>query len=727
MAAPRIHLVFALGFLAAASTPTEAGAQSRFRAWHNHGQTFMTWAHASGVRPDTYVIHASRQPIRVLTAATRIGRVFFDNGANHRLRSVSATARWKLPGPGTATTTVQDDEAYFVSTPHVAGARYFAVAAFGSSTPAVTIGPITERLDPVRAHLQARVARGSIYAHWIDGRSDPSSGRATYAVMGNETMNGIGFNFGVWNPPAGRVSFPTQLPMTVSLHGGFGSFLNNSPLNATGDARFGFPKQGIMLTPDDWMRTAGPNRWFRLFTQTWWFGSYTGFDRFRPADAGAGAEVVDYTRRRVLWETEYVTRNFGVDPDRVAITGISMGGVGTALLAHTAPDVFSVGAPYVPPISSASDYPGWKRHFGTAAMGLKVVGYGDIRTVDLFDPVWRMTNRARLPRGAAFPHLRWVFGRNDASVAWSSVAPRLPQINATRSGDAIYWDEREHGVWSAGHFAAATRIRAPALTAYRKSRSFPGLFDVDIAPNLNGLQPDPGDGSVSSGTAFGTWGGWVHWDPALVYETATSWECGLEVLSERADPSEITALTEIVASVTPLRRRRFRPAANALLRFEYRRRSDGQVLQSGTIRVGSAGEIVVPSLRIKRSLAVLRIWSAGVARAPIDQRATQPSGAGSLRLTLRGLRPNAAFAHVLSTSAATDGVGTGWLWGMDVSLAELSFLAPPFVGVADAQGRFVLDFPANTLPPLTLEVLATELAFPDILGRSSGFRLYSLR
>ncbi|MEM7201513.1 MAG: hypothetical protein AAF628_14685 [Planctomycetota bacterium] len=682
-------------------------AQTNLRAWHRDGQTFLVWQHARLIPPPTYDIHAAATPITSLTSTNRIGRVFASNGANTRLALQVPGSRWVLPGPGTTSTTVGAREAYFVSTASAVGIRYFAVAPTGAvGAPPVVAGPVDEALDPVRSHLQYSDARGRVYGHWVDGSIDPNGGRANYPVMGNEWENGLGFNFGVWDPPAGATAMPpTGFPVVTILHGGFGNFWNHAP--GIGEDRFGHPDAALLFTPDDFILGQGAS------AQTFWLGHWAGYNRFTPSPPPDGEIIIDYTRRRVLWELDHLSTLMPVDTDRIAVTGISMGGVGSGLYAHTAPDRFAVAAPYVAPfeLGRIISQQGFQRAFGTAAQALRVAVPGNPEVLDYFDPVWRMNQRAQLPGAGSWPHVRWVFGRNDTRVLWSDIAPRLSQINDAAVGDAIYWDERAHTMWTSGTFWQATRIRAPYLTAYRASQSWPALLDVDTAPTTPGRQPDPGNGSPSSGTPSGTWGGYIEWEPALVHESPNAWEVGLRLIRDRADASEISGLAEIQATVRLARRRVFLPASGTALTYELRRRADGAVLQSGSVQADGQREITIPGLRIRAADAVLRVVTpTGAAARPLALTVRQPMEPGSLSMTVRGLDPLAPYAVLLGLTPALDGIGTGWLAGLAPSAAELQLLVPPFVGFADPLGRASLSFPAGTVPSgLTLEALAVDL------------------
>jgi hypothetical protein len=85
---------------------------------------------------------------------------------------------------------------------------------------------------------------------------------------------------------------------------------------------------------------------------------------------------------------------------------------------------------------------------------------------------------------------------------------------------------------------------------------------------------------------------------------------------------------------------------------------------------------------------------------------SSPLGAGSLMLGLSSGPPNGTY--FLAVTLAAGSFPNGWLFGLDISYAELaSELATgfPFVGPLDSTGNFSLG-PFQGLPPLTLYAVA---------------------
>src|SRR5262249_32368192 len=113
--------------------------------------------------------------------------------------------------------------------------------------------------------------------------------------------------------------------LTVNLHVRSATFLA-----ATG-GMFGYNEW--TLSPDDYTFNQDKNTWSFAYQET-----------DDPALAGPrrpSGQVLDYTRRGVIFTIEWALANFPVDRPRVYAIGGSMGGPGALWLAFWRPDLFA--------------------------------------------------------------------------------------------------------------------------------------------------------------------------------------------------------------------------------------------------------------------------------------------------------------------------------------------------------------------------------------------------
>jgi len=619
-------------------------AQTDLQGWHTRGQTFLVWGNdAPG---DTLCdIYASDQPISSLSGARWIGRCFSDNGANFRLDGYVTDARWILPDGSGGAVEVAADKTYFVVTPHETGQRYYAVVLKADTlvTAANSIGPIAETIDPAEATIQLQNDSLTVYAHWIDGRDDPESGRPAYPVMGNLYENGLGYNFALWEPqaPAG----PGEQPLVVALHGGGGDLWAFAPHRAAGSYTRGLA--GYLACLDDGRRSRDTLSLQDGVVNTFWYGYADEYDRFDPGYPGDSATVIDYTVRRMWWEIGWLMRQLPIDSARVTMMGASMGGNGSLLHTQFAPQTFGAALALVAigtgPVNT-SKYKLW----GLEQQNLPTNLEGRPGIYDAFNWSWRLENLQQ--SGPDWPFTVILSGKQDTVAPWEEKPELYARLDSAATGCALYWDERQHGLgWFSAQFGSSEHIHASYLTRFRKDRSFPGFSNTDSDPNMPGRQPDPGDGTPENGDPWGTWGGYLEWDPETIEETPDSWAASLWVVSQSEYECDIPAADTIRADLTPRRLQQFQPQPGLPYRYELIREANGQLLQSGTVTAQSGGRITIPGLRLIKEPARLTIFRS--LRAPEAGASGRPKAFRLFQNVPNPFNASTAISFQLAASA----------------------------------------------------------------------------
>ncbi len=568
--------------------PTRDSTPTNLSGWHTNGQTFLVWEHSPAGPPLIYEIYLSSNPITSINGATLIGAVYSNNGENSRLQSYIPDARWLLPDGFGNTDTVGINEAYFVVTPHEPGVIYYAVVPYGDSVVGEenTAGPIIETTDPITCYIQHEELGLTIYAHWIDGRHDYTSGRPDYPGMGNEYSNGLGFNFAVWNSTS-----LTDVPMVVWLHGIGGSFIDPDMV----DQGPSMVPNGLFVTFDDRLDDQYPS-------YTSWIGYANDFNRFSPQPfPDDAAIVVNYTARRVWWETDWLIGNFSVDPQRVSLVGESMGG--NAVLLHTElrPDMYASAIANVP----ALNIQGMSQFFpifGTPVQNLLTTFNGQPALWDIINAQWR----------AQQPHEDWpyalvVSGKNDQLVGWQGSRDAFVIFDSTRTGYALYWDERTHTDWTPGHFHDSEHLAPSFLTRFYKNKSFPAFSATDES-RAPGRQPDIGNGDPLSGDTWGTWAGYFEWDTESIVDQSGRWECTIWIPSgPEYPPCDVPLCDSILADVTLKKLENLNPVPGKSYDWELVDIASGNAIQSGTVEANENGMITIEKLLFAKAPYRLKI------------------------------------------------------------------------------------------------------------------------
>lgn len=610
------HLIVAGILLCVLGVPLCA-AQTGLEAWHAAGQTWMVWIDDRGLASaETYDVYRSTEPIDDLSSATLIGRVLPNDWRAVRLDLFQDGSTWRVPDGEGGARQLGGIEVLFVYTPHEAREEYFAVVKHGETEvgPANTVGPVAQTLDPVTCHEQLSGTTDAgyeytVWAQWVDGSDDHTAGRPGYPVMGNAGAHGVGHVFTVYEPLGGRP--PGELPAVLQFHGGKGNFTGWEPGPGVGPENVDNEVDGgFVVAMDDGLQVVKETIFgLRARSEnTRWFGWWEGYDRFSPPeqDPPDDALVVDYTQRRVRFTLEWLLDHYPIDPNRVGLMGHSMGGLATSFLTRHYPELFSAGTAFEPPYYKGGN-PFNRYMQGSVEQNLVTTLPGDVRLYDFYKPA------TLLPGTGSLPFVRIIWGKNDESLSWdnqdgiNNVPRAMNELNTIRRGHHIDWDQRSHrkADWE-GRFVGSPRHSASEIARHRADRSFPAISDDDHDP-APGRQPDPGDGPPTDGDPWGTWGGYVDWNPDSIEDTPDAWATTLYLVGSSDFPADIAPRESATATVTPRRLRAFAPVPGESLYYTSRDAEDDSLRQHGPIEADSSGVASVEGLAIPRDPERVRL------------------------------------------------------------------------------------------------------------------------
>lgn len=590
------HLTLILVLALCWMTPGQTAVQS----WYADGQVWVVWDDASGGMAD-YEIYAS--PTDLSTAgttagATLVGRMLPPDYTAGLLRNGNASARYRIPdGAGGTYVVNTPTQGVFAYTPLAAGSLSFAVVITGSTTvtaanssPVVAFNydPIN---DPVRVHLQdlRTTSMGQtirVFAHWIHGAAPSVIARPDYPIMGSASFNGCAHVFAVTEPTTGPAATPA--PLVCAFHGGGGSWWGFTPDQA--------PELGMHFS--DAYHVAFDQNVTTLMgvTTTAWLGYREDLDRYAnplPSQVPLGTVIGDYTHRRVMWELDWVQAAFPIDPARTSIVSHSAGSRGSGFYARLHPERFAAINHHCPHLEPPVTTP----LFGDRGDNLMTtLGYG---VADIFTRTTRLS-----PSERDLPFTRMFSGRLDTVgiASWDAQQVQAYRdLDATGHGYHLFWDMRTHAVSSfpGAYWGPSTYCSATSLTQHRNDVSYPGIHEFDADVTTPGRQPDPGDGTLATGTNAGTWGGWVDWDGATITDTASDWECDLFLVTSSPNVIDNYPLgTPATCDVTIRRPQSFQPLQGEGLLWDAVRLADGVVVQTGSIVVGAEDLVEITGLRL---------------------------------------------------------------------------------------------------------------------------------
>lgn len=615
-----------MAFAMLALLPQMVFAQTDVRAWNADGQVFVVWQ-TNTQTTLTYSVYSSASATVTSTKEARLlGTVFQPEWSGKRLTLAEDGATWRVPDGKGSTYQLTSTEGLFVFTPHDmdAGLTSFFVtrnddATLGASNRtaqavAVVYDPAT---SPVRCHrqLQGTSAQGfpyEVYALWVDGRDDPDDARSDIPVMANASKNGAPHVFAVFAPQSG---LPKQgpYPAVVCLHGGGqqGSYWAYAPNSGHYRNTGNVPTDGVTITFDDrvFLSTNGQLNEDRPSN---WFGWHTKMSATNSANAPSTALVVPYTLRRLLWTIDWMRRSsaYAIDSSRIAVMGNSMGGTGTLLLTRWKPERFSAASAMVPPHYTPET---GSRLFGTTALNLPTTEMGPdgkpLRVNDFFDPAVRLSATSR-----DYCHTRIYRGRCDDAAEWGQQHINLfNTLNGSGLGIHLYWDNRDHTAsdWTTddpktpcpdvGQWVSPVRTDRCAVSyqsRFRSWQSYPGFFNDDQNISLAGVQPRLGNGDVSDGDAWGTWGGYYEWDVSTIVDSVSRWESTIYLVGASRTSVDNFPGDSATCSVSIRKASNFRPGIGTTLQWRLIDVGTGRILQSGTTMPDAARVVIVSGLRV---------------------------------------------------------------------------------------------------------------------------------
>lgn len=389
-------------------------------------------------------------------------------------------------------------------------------------------------------------------------------------------------------------------PVRVSLHG-FGS----PPPMSGSSAEF----------------RVGPHDPYNTY---WW-----GYDAALPDAPASGAEVPDYTQRRVMHLVGWVLDNYpGADRGRVYASGSSMGGAGAMTLglwyARHFAYISSVLGQAIPRNHRPGRITQLSGHWGPS----------DGR-------FWDEIDLTRVLADASEARDQYLFvrhGKDDGTIHFGAALLPSPltddslydALQGLRVGHLAVWDEGGHGpadpLLGSGWWDKSFSPMHDKTSFLRRDRAFPAF-------SLSSADGDPGDGegngkqkwSVNSGYA-GTvavagdtgWTGevagalnrFLRWDATQIVDTVDRLAMPLRVHDgEGAAPpaagypsrgDRFDGELPVVVDVTPRRMQAFRLRPGERLRWSF-----GAL--GGEVAADAEGEVTIPGLELTHEWQVLEL------------------------------------------------------------------------------------------------------------------------
>lgn len=380
-----------------------------------------------------------------------------------------------------------------------------------------------------------------------------------------------------------KITGAKNLPLSVSLHasnatgGGAGSHGDYYFFFATPEMgwRDGLPgvfsieertregKNGerhMILTMRDTIESPSGNG----TVETFWFGYYC-----KPQNIGTGeARAWPFTENRTMWIVDWVSRQYGVDTNRVTVYGGSMGAWGTTTFAFRHPELF------------AAVYPDRPR---TRQKGMpSLLKFDKQETAFMPDGKTPYMERMDMVKFASehpadLPFYCWGCGLRDGFATFQEQIDMVKALTAAHHGFAFAWNDGDHSSGS----AAIHRLKewyAPDKFALNKS--YPAFGNSSINPDFTSGVGDAGKDPKNLPVYYIN-GGFAWSD---VVDQVDAWEVTL---------SNELCEAPMTVDVTPRRCQQFKLSPGKVCVWQ---NSTGG---NGEIAVDKNGLVTVPAVMIK--------------------------------------------------------------------------------------------------------------------------------
>ncbi len=293
----------------------------------------------------------------------------------------------------------------------------------------------------------------------------------------------------------------------------------------------------------------------------------------------------DYTARRLFAFIDWAATKWETDPNRLFVTGASMGGSGASMLSVRYPDRFAYGLSSVG-VHIAARSPQFRASYegmcGKVDAG--VPHESGLKSFEYLDNAFLLRRDPR--REIAF--LSFANGKNDGGIGWPQAVEFARALQETRRPHLFTWGQSGHG----------ERVYVPTVTGGGDGGpKLKGALDVRLDRSLPAftrcsLDDEPGSGDPADGAPKGQFNLYLRWDTEGVADEEGRWEV-TAYLVEKA-PSDACTV-----DVTPRRCRKF--AAKPGERFAWTNAApDGRAVQSGESVADPHGLVTLEKVEVTK-------------------------------------------------------------------------------------------------------------------------------
>ena len=468
-----------LGMLAAASA--EAATATNLRVLVQKGQAFVTFTEVAGSGV-TYQVYRSANPINSVSGLTPVATLPQGSGLNRYTGQMFIITDMGSP--------LSPQTGLLVWTTSSSGNYYYAVTNSADSSLApgsnVLTSPANEVAQPVPGSIQLKAP----YLEFGAGSHQVTEYFAweDYATWDHARWPYYGHRYNVLVLPSGLqpgVKYPLMLRLHAADESGY-----KEPPGGGGNTL------GVTVIPrDNSFEFSSPDPYTGTnHSWSFWYG-------WKRSDN----VVINTTERRIV-RYVLITRDdpkFQIDPNRLHVSGVSLGGGGSMHLAYHYPTVFASAAPtigWVDPTTTRGNLP------YEPFLGMRVEN-GQLWE-EWVDQRWLVEHRSPLK-----PPIIYTFAKDDNILPPTGYPPLFTATEANKDAYIAKWQNGGHNAFFLSGAASWARYKSnEAYPAFANSTNSDPLsatqgqrnlnLDWSSALNSHGVGTDISDSSTAFSMSF---------------------------------------------------------------------------------------------------------------------------------------------------------------------------------------------------------------------------------
>lgn len=312
---------------------------------------------------------------------------------------------------------------------------------------------------------------------------------------------------------------------------------------------------------------------------TWWSGYCNSYP-----DVNAGT-VVNYAENMLVRVIEWAKATFPVDPNRVFVSGGSMGGCGAVSFGMRHPELIAGIYAQVPQVNPGLPGIGWPQTQLEAIWGAV---WANLPSSD-GPGIWDRMNMTRYVAEHAedLPFLKVQNSKNDTTLLWFQIPDFYRNLNAARHGAICAWGQGGHSSSSTGLPSAF--LSFDIYSKIYRNRSY-------VAVSNSSANNDPGNGDPLDGDSIGQMNAGYDW--TILADTADQWKAIIKYVAGATASADISAR----------RLQSFDFAQGDRLGYCLSDATTGAVIRAGVVTAERDRFFVIPRLEFDTNGRNLTVW-----------------------------------------------------------------------------------------------------------------------